>query len=53
MKPPPIGGTAGHTNMDFFDTLRAEDLMKNAVVEAAFVYHAAMADERMPRNPLK
>ena len=48
-----IGGTAGHTNMDFFDTLRAEDLMKNAVVEAAFVYHAAMADDRIPRKPLK
>jgi carboxypeptidase Q len=48
-----IGGTAGHTNMDFFDTLRAEDLMKNAVVEAAFVYHAAMADLRIPRKQLK
>jgi hypothetical protein len=48
-----IGGTAGHTNMDFFDTLRAEDLMKNAVVEAAFIYHAAMADQRILRKPLK
>ncbi len=48
-----IGGTAGHTNMDFFDTLRAEDLMKNAVVEAAFVYQAAMADDRIARKPLK
>ena len=48
-----IGGTAGHTNMDFFDTLRSDDLMKNAVVEAFFVYQAAMADERMPRKPLK
>jgi len=48
-----IGGTAGHTNMDFYDTLRAEDLMKNAVVEAFFVYQAAMADERVPRKPLK
>ena len=48
-----IGGTAGHTNMDFYDTLRAEDLMKNAVVEAFFVYQAAMADERIPRKPLK
>jgi len=47
-----IGGTAGHTNMDFFDTLRSDDLMKNAVVEAFFVYQAAMADERMPRKPL-
>jgi hypothetical protein len=48
-----IGGTAGHTNLDFFDTLRAEDLMKNAVVEALFVYQAAMADDRMPRKLLK
>ncbi len=48
-----IGGTAGHTNLDFFDTLRAEDLMKNAVVEAAFIYHAAMADQRIPRKSLK
>jgi hypothetical protein len=48
-----IGGTFGHTNLDFFDTLRAEDLMKNAVVEAFFAYQAAMADERIPRKPLK
>ena len=48
-----IGGTAGHTNMDFYDTLRAEDLMKNAVVEAAFAWQAAMADELVPRKPLK
>ncbi|HSA96078.1 MAG TPA: M20/M25/M40 family metallo-hydrolase [Acidobacteriota bacterium] len=48
-----IGGTAGHTNMDFYDTLRAEDLTKNAVVEAAFIYHAAMADQRIPRKSLK
>jgi Zn-dependent M28 family amino/carboxypeptidase len=48
-----IGGTAGHTNMDFYDTLRAEDLVKNAVVEAAFIYHAAMADQRIPRKSLK
>jgi carboxypeptidase Q len=48
-----IAGTAGHTNLDFLDTLSAEDLMKNAVVEAAFAYHAAMADERIPHKPLK
>jgi carboxypeptidase Q len=48
-----IGGTAGHTNLDFYDTLRAEDLIKNAVVEAAFIYHAAMADLRIPRKLLK
>jgi carboxypeptidase Q len=48
-----IGGTAGHTNLDFYDTLRAEDLMKNAVIEAFFAYQAAMADERIPRKLLK
>jgi len=48
-----IAGTAGHTNLDFLDTLAAEDLMKNAVVEAAFAYQAAMADERVPRKSLK
>jgi hypothetical protein len=48
-----IGGTAGHTNLDFYDTLRAEDLMKNAVVEAFFAWQAAMADQRIPRKPLK
>lgn len=48
-----IAGTAGHTNLDFLDTLSAEDLMKNAVVEAAFAYQTAMADERVPRKLLK
>jgi hypothetical protein len=45
-----IPGTAGHTNLDFFDTLQADDLMKNAVVMASFAYHAAMSDERVPRK---
>jgi carboxypeptidase Q len=48
-----VGGTAGHTNLDFFDTLPAEDLMKNAVVMASFAYHAAMSDARIPRKPLQ
>jgi hypothetical protein len=48
-----IPGTGGHTNLDFFDTIQAEDLMKNAVVMASFAYHAAMSDERMPRKTLK
>ena len=45
-----VGGTGGHTNLDFFDTVPIEDLMKNAVIMASFVYHAAMADERIPRK---
>lgn len=45
-----VGGTGGHTNLDFFDTIPIEDLMKNAVIMASFVYHTAMADERIPRK---
>jgi len=47
-----IPGTAGHTNLDFFDTLQADDLMKNAVIMAVFAYYAAMSDERLPRKTL-
>jgi hypothetical protein len=45
-----IPGTGGHTNLDFYDTIQPEDLMKNAVIVASFAYHAAMAAERMPRK---
>jgi hypothetical protein len=48
-----IAGTAGHTNLDFLDTLSPEDLMKNAVVMAAFAYEAAMTDVKLPRKTLK
>jgi Zn-dependent M28 family amino/carboxypeptidase len=41
-----------HTNMDVFDRLQSEDLMKNAVIVASFVYHAANRDERLPRKAL-
>ena len=43
-------GTGGHTNLDFFDTIQAADLMKNAVIMASYAYHAAMADARIPRK---
>ena len=45
-----VGGTGGHTNLDFYDTIPVEDLMKNAVIMATFVYNAAMSDEKMPRK---
>jgi carboxypeptidase Q len=45
-----IPGTGGHTNMDFYDSLQRDDLMKNAVIMAAFAYEAAMSDARMPRK---
>ena len=40
------------TNLDFFDTIQAADLMKNAVIMASFAYHAANADARMPRKAM-
>lgn len=46
-----VPAEGGHSNLDFFDTVQAPDMMKNAVVMAAYVYHAAMADARMPRKP--
>ncbi|HEY3286080.1 MAG TPA: M20/M25/M40 family metallo-hydrolase [Gemmatimonadaceae bacterium] len=45
-----LPGSAGHTNLDYLETINANDLMKNAVVMASYAYHAAMADERVPRK---
>lgn len=45
-----IGGTGGHTNLDFFDTIPIEDIKKNAVIIASYVYHTAMLDKRLPRK---
>jgi carboxypeptidase Q len=45
-----VGGTGGHTNLDSFDTIPLDDLKKNAVIMAVFVYHAAIADELLPRK---
>ena len=48
-----VGGTGGHTNLDFYDTIPIEDIKKNAVIVASFVYHTAMLDERLPRKIVK
>lgn len=45
-----VGGTGGHTNLDFFDTIPLDDLRKNAVIMAVFVYHAAIAEDVLPRR---
>ncbi len=37
-----------HSNMDVYDRLVPEDLRKNAVILATFLYHAAMSDEKVP-----
>lgn len=41
-----------HSNMDVHDRLQAADMMKNAVIVASFVYHAANRDALLPRKPL-
>jgi carboxypeptidase Q len=41
-----------HSNMDNYDRLQADDVMKNAVIVASFVYHAATRDAKLPRKPL-
>jgi carboxypeptidase Q len=48
-----IPGTAGHTNLDFFDTLQEDDLMKNAVIMAVFAYHAATSEKLIPRKTIE
>jgi carboxypeptidase Q len=41
-----------HTNADGYDHLSREDMMQASVVLASFLYHAAMRDEMLPREPL-
>jgi carboxypeptidase Q len=41
-----------HTNMDTYDHLIADDMKQIATIVAAFVYNAAMRDEKLPRKEL-
>ena len=41
-----------HSNLDVYDQLIASDLMKNAVITAAFVYHTANREQLLPRKPM-
>jgi hypothetical protein len=41
-----------HTQVDSYDHARAEDLMQASVILAAFAWHAAEREERLPREPL-
>jgi hypothetical protein len=41
-----------HSNQDVYERLQANDLKQAAVVEAIFVYNAAMRDQMLPRKPL-
>ena len=46
------GSRTHHSNMDVYDRLQSDDLMKASVIVASFVYHAAMRNEMIPRKPL-
>jgi carboxypeptidase Q len=41
-----------HSNMDTYEHLQPADLKQIAVVEAIFVYNAAMREQTIPRKPL-
>ncbi|MCC5907905.1 MAG: M20/M25/M40 family metallo-hydrolase [Balneolaceae bacterium] len=39
-----------HSNMDYYERLVEQDLARTATIVAAFVYHTAMLDEKLPRK---
>ena len=41
-----------HTNLDGYERLQPNDMMKNATIAAAFAYLTANRDEKLPRKPL-
>ncbi|HEV7799135.1 MAG TPA: M20/M25/M40 family metallo-hydrolase [Pyrinomonadaceae bacterium] len=41
-----------HSNQDVFDRIQADDLKQAATIMAAFVYDAAMGNEKIPRKPM-
>jgi carboxypeptidase Q len=46
------GSRTHHSNMDTYERLQPEDLAQAAMVEAIFVYNAAMRDQMLPRKAL-
>lgn len=41
-----------HSNQDVFDRIQGDDMKQAAAIMAAFVYNAAMRDEKLPRKPM-
>jgi carboxypeptidase Q len=46
------GSRTHHSNMDVYERIQANDMMRNAVIVASFVFNAANRDEKLPRKPL-
>ena len=42
-----------HSNMDVFDRIQADDMKQASTIMAAFIYNAAMRDEKLPRKALR
>jgi Zn-dependent M28 family amino/carboxypeptidase len=40
-----------HSNQDVFDRVQGDDMKQAATIMAAFIYDAAMRNERLPRKP--
>jgi hypothetical protein len=40
-----------HSNMDNYDRVQEDDMKQASIIMAAFVYHAAMRDQKFPRKP--
>ena len=41
-----------HTNVDSYERINKQDLEQASVVMASLLYHAAMRDEKIPRDPV-
>jgi carboxypeptidase Q len=41
-----------HSNQDVWDRVSRADMIQISVIEAAFVYNAAMREQKLPRKPL-
>jgi carboxypeptidase Q len=41
-----------HTNMDSYERIQPDDMKQASVIMAAFIYNAAMRDEKLPRKAL-
>jgi hypothetical protein len=46
------GSRTHHSSQDVYERIQPQDMMRNAVIVAAFVYNTANRDELLPRKPL-
>jgi len=46
------GTRTHHSNMDTYERIQPNDMMRNAIIVASFAYNAANRDEKLPRKPL-